>query len=342
MRPFEYERAGSLADASGMMGDAASIIAGGTNLMDLMKIQVMTPSRVIDISRLPDMDRIETHGDGLRIGALVTNTALATDPRIRAGWPVLSRAILAGASAQIRNKATTGGNLLQRTRCPYFYDTAMNCNKRVPGTGCSAKGGSGRMLALFGTSEDCLAAHPSDMAVGLAALGAEVEIRAPSGDLRTLPVTQLYALPGNRPDIETHLNEGEIITAVILPAPRAGTQQTYRKVRDRASYAFALVSVAAVVAMDGDTIAEASLAFGGVAPRPWTDASVNAVLAGAKAENATFERAAAQLVPDAAPHEETDFKRPLLRRTLIATLREATGLAGRVDTARTASAGGMQ
>ncbi|KAA8605347.1 molybdopterin dehydrogenase [Salipiger aestuarii] len=342
MKPFDYQRAHSLADASGRMGDAASIIAGGTNLLDLMKIQVMTPSRVIDISRLPGMDRIEPHGDGLRIGALVTNTTLATDARIRAGWPVLSRAILAGASAQIRNKATTGGNLLQRTRCPYFYDTAMACNKRAPGTGCSAQGGSGRMLALFGTSDDCLAAHPSDMAVGLAVLGAEVEIRASSGDTRTLPVTQLYTLPGNRPDIETGLEKGDIITAVILPAPRIGTRQTYRKVRDRASYAFALVSVAAVLKMDGDTIAEAALAFGGVAPRPWTDAAVNGLLTGKRPEPATFERAAAHLVPDTAPHPDTAFKRPLLRRTLIATLREASGLAGQVDTARNAPSGAPQ
>ncbi|MDO6586395.1 xanthine dehydrogenase family protein subunit M [Salipiger sp. 1_MG-2023] len=334
MRPFDYERATSLHDASERMSDAAAIIAGGTNLLDLMKIQVMTPSRLVDISRLDGLDRIEDHDGGLRIGALVTNTALATDPRVRAGWPVLSRAILAGASAQIRNKATTGGNLLQRTRCPYFYDTAMACNKRAPGTGCSAQGGSGRMLALLGTSEDCLAAHPSDMAVALAVLGASVEIAAPSGEVRTLPVTQLYTLPGNRPDIESDLRQGEIITAVVLPAPRSGTAQTYRKVRDRASYAFALVSVAAVVLMDGDTIAEASLAFGGIAPRPWTDGSVNALLAGAEASDESFARAAAQLVPDSAPQPETEFKRPLLRRTLIATLREATGLAGRVDTAR--------
>ncbi|SNR78091.1 FAD binding domain-containing protein [Puniceibacterium sediminis] len=336
MRPFDYVRATAPDDAALVSGQ---IIAGGTNLLDLMKIQVMAPETLVDITRIDGLSDITTEGDGLRIGALVTNTALAQDARVRAGWPLLSRAILAGASAQIRNKATTGGNLLQRTRCPYFYDTSQPCNKRRPGDGCAAKGGEGRMLALFGTSEHCLAAHPSDMAVALTALRAEVEIRTPHGDLRRIPVQQLYHAPSDRPDRDTVLEAGDLITAVILPAPLVGSRQGYRKVRDRASYAFALVSVAGSIQMEGDMISRAHLAYGSVAPHPWTDGAVAKMLEGQKASDALFARVADALVPDRAPHPDTEYKRRLLRRTFIATLRQLTGLADTsgTDIARTQS-----
>ncbi|QQA44344.1 FAD binding domain-containing protein [Pelagovum pacificum] len=322
MRPFDFQRATTPGDVA-----AGQIIAGGTNLLDLMKIEVMTPDVVVDITKLDGMSEISVDGDGLRIGALVTNTALANDRRVRAGWPLLSRAILAGASAQIRNKATTGGNLLQRTRCPYFYDTSQACNKRNPGEGCAAQGGAGRMLALFGTSEHCLAAHPSDMAVALSALQADVEIRTAGGETRRVPMHDFYRGPGDRPDIETALEPGDLVTAVILPAPQTGSRQTYRKVRDRASYAFALVSVAGAVTMDGDTISDLSLAYGSVAPHPWMNHDVIEMLKGQTASIELFERAADVLIPDSAPHPDTDYKRTLLRRTFIATMRQLTGLA---------------
>ncbi len=337
MREFDYTRAETLSGAAGQLGEDASVIAGGTNLLDLMKIQVMTPSRLVDITRVDGLSDISEDGEGLRIGALVTNSELAADPRVRDGWPLLSRAILAGASAQIRNKATTGGNLLQRTRCPYFYDTAMPCNKRHPGDGCAAKEGDGRMLAIFGTSEHCLAAHPSDMAVALAALKAEVEIRGPQGDARRVPIGELYKLPGDRPDIETVLAPDEIITAVYLPAPQAETKQVYKKVRDRASYAFALVSVGVAVAMDGDRIASVSCAIGGVAPKPWTDPEIEKALVGQAPSDEVFGQAADKALTQAHCQPDTEFKKPLLRRTLIAALREATGLAASapgVETAR--------
>ena len=337
MRDFEYARAESLSGAAGQLGEEARIIAGGTNLLDLMKIQVMTPSRLVDITRIDGLKDISQDGEGLRIGALVTNSELAADPRVRNGWPLLSRAILAGASAQIRNKATTGGNLLQRTRCPYFYDTAMPCNKRSPGEGCAAKEGEGRMLAILGTSEHCLAAHPSDMAVAMVALRAEVELRSAQGETIRIPLAELYRLPGDRPDRETVLAPDDIITAVYLPAPLADTRQVYKKVRDRASYAFALVSVAAAVAMDGDRIASVSCAFGGVAPQPWTDAGMEESLVGVAPSDEVFGQAADRVLEHASCHPETEFKKPLLRRTLIAALREATGLAASapgVETAR--------
>lgn len=336
MRQFDYVKAQAPDDPALAAGQ---IIAGGTNLLDLMKIQVMTPAKIVDITRIDGLSEIAPEGEGLRIGALVTNTELANDTRIRTGWPMLSRAILAGASAQIRNKATTGGNLLQRPRCPYFYDTSQACNKRVPGQGCAAQGGAGRMLALFGTSDDCLAAHPSDMAVAMAALGAEVEIADAKGDTRRLPVVELYRAPRDRPDLETVLQPGDLITAVILPAPLTGSRQGYRKVRDRASYAFALVSVAGAVEMDGNTIKRARLAYGSVAPQPWPDTEVGPALEGQVASDEVFAEAAAKLVADEAPHPDTDYKRALLRRTLVATLRQLTGLADTAgtDIARTAT-----
>ncbi|TMV92646.1 xanthine dehydrogenase family protein subunit M [Thioclava sp. BHET1] len=327
MREFDYVRADSLDHAAAQAGPHAALIAGGTNLLDLMKLQVMVPERVIDISRVDGLDTIEADGPGLRIGAMVRNADLAADPRIRADYPVLARALLAGASGQIRNKASTGGNLLQRTRCPYFYDTAMACNKRAPGSGCAAEGGASRMLAILGTSKDCRAAHPSDMAVALRALEARVAIRAPNGTERILEMDQLYRLPGDRPDRETELDEGDIITAVLLPAPVLGSSQSYRKIRDRASYAFALVSVAAVVTMQDDRIGKASLAFGGLAPRPWKDAQVDAMLAGQAPSEALFSKAADTLLAEAVSDAGNEFKRHLAHRAMIAVLREATGLA---------------
>ncbi len=318
MKPFDYLRAATAAD---IRADA-TIIAGGTNLLDLMKLQVMTPDRLVDITRLGH-DRIEEAQGGLKIGALVTNSDLAADPVVRARYPVLARALLAGASGQLRNKATTGGNLLQRTRCPYFTDTAQPCNKRAPGSGCRAKGGVTRLHAILGASEHCIATHPSDMAVALRALDAEVAIEG-TGGARRVPLSEFYVLPGDRPDIETVVGPGDLITAVHLPPAPEGARQIYRKVRDRASYAFALVSVAAVVRMDGETIATAALAFGGIAPQPWRDTRVEEALVGERPTRELFDHAADLLLAKAEGQGDNDFKIPLLRRTLRAVLSEAT------------------
>lgn len=327
MRPFDYLRAADLKDAAQASAEGAQIIAGGTNLLDLMKLQVMTPETLVDINRIDGLDRIEAHEGGLRIGALVRNADLAADMRVRRAYPLLSRALLAGASGQIRNKATTGGNLLQRTRCPYFYDPAMACNKRDPGAGCAATGGVSRMLAILGTSEACRAAHPSDMAVALRALEALIEIRDAKGTTRIIEMDALYRLPEDAPEIETSLAPGEIITAVILPSPRTKATQSYRKIRDRASYAFALISVAAVVEMEGDEIRHASLAFGGLGPRPWADGQVNAMLSGQPPSEDLFGKAADTLLAEAVTDEGNDFKLEMTRRALIAVLREVTGMA---------------
>src|ERR1700730_13540725 len=268
MKPFRYERANGVASACASAAKpAAKFIAGGTNLLDLMKLQIETPAHLVDIGPLPLAEIEETAEGGLRIGARVTNSALAADMRVRRRYPVLSQAILAGASTQLRNKATTGGNLLQRTRCPYFYDTTKPCNKRIPGSGCPALGGLNRMNAVIGVSEDCIAAHGSDMAVAMAALDARVETIAANGVTRTIPIDALYRPPGATPHIETVLAPGELIRSVVLPPPPPG-RQLYRKVRDRASYAFALVSVAAIVATEHGTISAARVAFGGVAHKP--------------------------------------------------------------------------
>ena len=325
MKPFDYVRANDLISAAGALDEKSEIIAGGTNLLDLMKLQVMAPDKVVDITRIPGLDKIEPEGEGLRIGTLVKNADLAADPRIRTGYPVLSRALLAGASGQIRNKATTGGNLLQRTRCPYFYDPEMACNKREPGAGCSAKGGVSRMLAILGTSEDCRAAHPSDMAVALRALNAMIEIRRKNGDIYHLAMDDFYQLPGDRPDIETTLKDGEIITAVILPKPAIGVQ-SYRKIRDRASYAFALVSVAAVATVEHGLIQNASVAFGGIGARPWADLDVNAFLNGKEPSAELFGEAADLLLTAAITDEGNAFKTTMTRRALIAVMSEVTGL----------------
>ncbi|HZX84071.1 MAG TPA: xanthine dehydrogenase family protein subunit M, partial [Reyranella sp.] len=247
MRAFTYERPDTVAAAmQAALRPGASFIAGGTNLLDLMKIDVEQPTHLVDISRLPLREVAETADGGLRIGALVSNTDLATDQRVRERYPVLAMALLNGASGQLRNQATTAGNLLQRTRCPYFYDVAMPCNKRQPGSGCSALAGFNRMHAILGASQACIAVHPSDMAVAMAALHAEIELQTPAGRSRKMPIAELHRLPGQNPERDTSLARGELITAVLLPPPPAG-RQTYRKVRDRASYAFALVSVAAIV-----------------------------------------------------------------------------------------------
>src|SRR5271157_2509692 len=269
MKPFRYERAGSIASACALASEpAAKFIAGGTNLLDLMKLQIETPTQLVDIGPLPLAAIEETAEGGLRIGARVTNSVVAADMRVRRRYPVLSQAILAGASTQLRNKATTGGNLLQRTRCPYFYDTTKPCNKRMPGSGCAALSGLNRMNAVLGVSDSCIAAHPSDMAVAMTALDARIETIAPDGASRTIPIDALYRAPGNTPNIETVLAPGELIVSVVLPPPPAG-RQIYRKVRDRASYAFALVSVAAIVAHANDRVQGARVAFGGLSYKPW-------------------------------------------------------------------------
>ncbi len=322
MKTFTYERA---ATPEAAVRDAtARFIAGGTNLLDLMKLQVETPAKLVDISRLA-LATIEERADGgLTIGAMVPNSVLAADPRVIAKYEVLSRALLAGASGQLRNKATTGGNLLQRTRCYYFYDTASRCNKRQPGSGCDAIGGENRILAILGTSPHCIATHPSDMAVAMRALDATILTLTPGGDRRRISIHAFYRLPGDEPHIETVLEHGELITHVELPAPAPG-KQTYRKVRDRASYAFALVSVAAIVHVADGKIARAALAFGGVGPMPWRDPAVEAALIGQPPAEPAFAKAADILVAQASGFGSNDFKIPLVRRTLIATLRGLTG-----------------
>lgn len=326
MKPFRYEQAGGVAAACAAAADpTAKFIAGGTNLIDLMKLQIETPQRLVDIGPLPFADIEETAEGGLRIGALVTNSAVAVDMRVRRLYPLLAQAILAGASTQLRNKATTGGNLLQRTRCPYFYDTTKPCNKRVPGSGCAALGGINRMNAVLGVSDDCIAAHPSDMAVAMTALDALVETVTPDGATRAIPIDALYRAPGDTPHIETVLAPGELIRSVLLPPPPPG-RQVYRKVRDRASYAFALLSVAVVVARDDDRVRAARVAFGGLSYKPWRSAEAEAALAGAALTRASFDAAGVAALRNARGYGHNDFKIPLARRTLRATLADAAGV----------------
>ena len=324
MKAFTYQRANSAADAAAAaVKPGAKIIAGGTNLLDLMKLQVETPSALIDINRLP-LDKIEDTPDGgLRVGALVRNSDLAADPRVRQRYGVLSRALLAGASAQLRNKATTGGNLLQRTRCYYFYDVTKPCNKRSPGSGCAALAGFNRIHAILGASEHCIATHPSDMAVAMRALDAKVETINREGEGRAIPIAEFHRLPGKTPEIETSLKSGEIITAVTLPPPPPGVQ-IYRKVRDRASYAFALVSVAAIVDSTGGRIRSARLAFGGLALKPWRAPQAEEKLANASANTASFNIAANAVLEGARGYGGNDFKISLTRRTLHSVLAETT------------------
>jgi xanthine dehydrogenase YagS FAD-binding subunit len=326
MKMFDYQRAEGPEQAAASAAVANTrFIAGGTNLLDLMKLQVETPATLVDISRL-DLAQIEEREDGgLTIGALVSNSDLAADRGVIEHYPVLSRALLAGATGQLRNKASTGGNLLQRTRCYYFYDIATPCNKREPGSGCSAIGGVNRILAVLGTSEHCIATHPSDMAVAMRALDATVITLQPGGDRRRIAIADFHKLPGDTPHIETALAPGELITHVELPPPPAG-RQAYRKVRDRASYAFALVSVAAVIDVRDGRIASAALAFGGLAHKPWRDPAVEGCLVGQAPGRDLFEAAADLLVAQARGFGHNDFKIPLVRRTLIATLQELTGV----------------
>ena len=325
MKAFTYQRANTTAHAAAATAKpGAKIIAGGTNLLDLMKLQVETPSQLIDINHLP-LDKVEeTSEGGLRIGALVRNSDLAADPRVRQRYGVLSRALLAGASAQLRNKATTGGNLLQRTRCYYFYDITKPCNKRSPGAGCAALEGFNRIHAILGTSEQCIATHPSDMAVAMRALDAIVETVDRKGDTRTIPIAEFHRLPGDTPEIETSLKPGEIITAVALPPPPRGVQ-VYRKVRDRASYAFALVSVAAIVDSARGRIRSARLAFGGLAHKPWRSPQAEQELVNAAVGTSTFNAAANAVLDGARGFGDNDFKIPLTRRTLHSVLAETTG-----------------
>ena len=323
MKPFDYARAATVEDALAASADGGRYIAGGTNLVDLMKLQVETPVRLVDISRLA-LDGVEQiAGGGVRIGALVPNSDLAAHPLIRAHYPMLSRALLAGASAQLRNKASTAGNLLQRTRCYYFYETAAACNKREPGSGCDAIGGFNRVHAVLGGSPSCIATHPSDMAVALRALDAVVVTALPDGEERRVALGDLYRLPGDTPEIETNLRPGELIVAIELPAPPPG-RQLYRKVRDRASYAFALVSIAAAVAVEDGVVTSARLAFGGLAPMPWRSAEAEAALVGKPAGTEAFEAAADALLREARGYGHNDFKIVLARRTLIACLRDLT------------------
>lgn len=321
---FEYTRANNIADAVRQIAadSTAKFIAGGTNLLDLMKEDVEQPSHLIDISRLPLTRVEETTGDGLRIGALVPNSDLAWHPLIEQRYPMLGSAILAGASAQLRNMASTGGNLLQRTRCFYFYDTATPCNKRDPGSGCSAIKGINRINAILGTSESCIATHPSDMCVALAVLEAKVHVAGPSGE-RTIAFADFHRLPGDTPQRDTNLNANEIITAIELPPQGFAKNYTYLKIRDRLSYAFALVSVAVGLEMDGKTIRQARFALGGVAHKPWRDQSAEAVLNGQTANAETFTRAADLLLRDAKGYEHNAFKIDLARRTIVRALTQA-------------------
>jgi xanthine dehydrogenase YagS FAD-binding subunit len=321
MNPFRYERASDASTAIAMLAQvpAGAFLGGGTNLVDLMKLGVAQPELLIDISHLP-YNRVELLSDGsVRIGAAVRNSDLAADCTIRGRYPMLAQALLAGASGQLRNLATTGGNLLQRTRCVYFQDISKPCNKREPGSGCPAREGYHRNLAIFGASEACIATHPSDMAVAMVALDAVVRVLGPNGE-RIIPLTDFHRLPGDEPQRDTVLEHGELITAVDLPELAFGARSHYRKVRDRASYAFALVSVAAAVDVADGIVRDARIAFGGVAHIPWRATKAEAVLRGAPATEAVFRRAAEAELADAQPLRDNAFKVPLARNTLVRTL----------------------
>jgi xanthine dehydrogenase YagS FAD-binding subunit len=321
---FQYVRASSVTDAvSRMAADpSAKFIAGGTNLLDLMKEHVERPSQLIDISRLPLKRVEETSDGGVRIGALVPNTDLAYHPLIEARYPILSSAILAGASQQLRNMASVGGNIMQRTRCAYFYDTVTPCNKREPNSGCSAIGGHNRGHAILGASDSCIATYPSDMCVALAALDARVLLAGPSGE-RSMPISDFHRLPGDEPRRDNNLGPAEIITAVELPPRGFDVHFSYLKIRDRLSYAFALVSVAAALEMEGATITEARLALGGVAHKPWRNTDAEAALRGQAANEPGFARAADTLLRGARGHTHNAFKIELARRAIVRTLTQA-------------------
>ncbi len=324
MIELTYTRATDVDDAVRRVADGhGRYLGGGTNLVDLMRETVETPSALVDVTGLSS-EITPTAGGGLMIGAAARNTAVAEHPAVRSGYPMLARAVVAGASGQIRNMATVGGNLLQRTRCTYFYDTdGSRCNKRSPGEGCDAIDGFNRYHAILGASPACVATHPSDMCVALAALDAVVHLRSLTGE-RTLDLCDLHRLPEDRPDVETVLEPGELITAVEVPAPNPAERSTYRKVRDRSSYAFALVSVAAALELDGEQIAGARLALGGVAPKPWRARRAEEALRGRPATESTFLEAADAELADARPLAGNAFKVELARRTIAAVLGQLT------------------
>ncbi len=325
MNRFSYARPADVAEAVREVASerTARVIAGGTNLVDLMKYNVERPTRLVDITHLPGLDAIEeTEAGGLRIGALVTNSAVAYDPKVEERFPLLSSTILAGATAQLRNAASMGGNLLQRTRCYYFYDPATPCNKREPGTGCPAINGVNRIHAILGASESCIATHPSDMCVALAALEAVVHVTGPGGD-RSIPFHEFHRLPGDTPQTDTTLGQDEIIVAVELPPCGFGPHHTYLKLRDRHSYAFALVSVAAGLEMDGDRIGKARIALGGVAHKPWRVPAAEDALQGKAATAEAFGAAADQLLAGAVGHAHNAFKIGLARLAIMRALQQA-------------------
>jgi xanthine dehydrogenase YagS FAD-binding subunit len=327
MEPFKFFRASDQHAAIGLLaGDRnAKIIAGGTNMIDLMKLGIETPAQVIDINPLK-MDEIETLSNGgVRIGALVKNSDLAYNPYIITHYLVLSEALLSGASPQLRNMATVGGNLLQRTRCPYFYDTSFPCNKRTPGSGCSAIDGYNRNNAVLGTSTQCIATHPSDMCVAMAALDAVIRVQGPKG-VRTIPFANFHLLPGHTPHIETSLNHDEVITSVELPPLKQGGRSHYLKIRDRSSFEFALASAAVILDMDGGRINTARIALGGVGTKPWRGTLAEKVLAGAVANTQTFRTAAEAVMSAAKPYKYNAFKIELAKRTLVRALETAGGM----------------
>jgi xanthine dehydrogenase YagS FAD-binding subunit len=326
MNPFRYERANEASTAIAMLAQipTGAFLGGGTNLVDLMKLGVAKPDLLVDVARLP-YDRVELLPDGgVRIGAMVRNSELAADRTIRARYPMLAQALLSGASGQLRNLATTGGNLLQRTRCVYFQDISKPCNKRVPGSGCPAREGYHRNLAILGASEACIATHPSDMAVAMIALDAVVRVLGPNGE-RTIPLVNFHHLPGDEPQRDTVLEHGELITAVDLPQLPFATRSHYRKVRDRASYAFALVSVAAAIEVTDGRVRDARIAFGGVAHAPWRATKAELTLRDAPATEETFRQAANAELADARPLRDNAFKVPLARNILVRTLLDLTG-----------------
>jgi xanthine dehydrogenase YagS FAD-binding subunit len=323
MNRFDYVRVDTIAEAVGALATpGARALAGGTNLVDLMKYDVANPSLVVDINRLPLKQIEQTADGGLTIGALVTNSELAWDPRVTKSYPLLSSAILAGASPQLRNAATTGGNLLQRTRCYYFYDPSTSCNKREPNSGCSAVGGVNRIHAILGASDACIAVHPSDMCVALAALEAVVNVDGPDGN-RSIPFSDFHRLPGNEPQFDNTLRHGELIVSIALPPVAFGANHSYLKVRDRLSYAFALVSVAAALKVEQGRIGEARVALGGVAHKPWRDIDAERGLKGELPDDAAFAAFAARVLTPAKGQGANDFKIELARRTMIRALRQA-------------------
>lgn len=324
MNRFDYFRPDTVAEAVQALANDphARALAGGTNLVDLMKYDVARPSRVVDINRLP-LKQIELGPDGgLTIGALVTNSELAWDPRIAERYPLLASAILAGASPQLRNAASTGGNLLQRTRCYYFYDPSTTCNKREPGSGCSAIGGVNRIHAILGASDACIAVHPSDMCVALAALEATVNVEGPGGK-RSIPFSAFHRLPENEPQHDNTMLQGELITSIALPPSDFGPNHSYLKVRDRLSYAFALVSVAAALRIQGGKIIDARVALGGVAHKPWRDRAAERTLTGQRPEAPAFSKFAGEVLQQARDQGENGFKIELARRTIGRALQQA-------------------